>query len=89
MANFDNTNQAKLSSVQNASQFLDRVKALYIHAREMQTLLALYQSNSDPVFNAAINAMFTASERNELAAMLTQVNALVTDWDANHAWVKA
>jgi uncharacterized protein YciW len=88
MANFDNLTQTKLMSVQDATAFLNKVRALYIHAKEMQAVLAKYQANTDTTFNAAINTLFTASERTELAAMLTQVNALVNDWDVNHAWVK-
>jgi hypothetical protein len=29
--------------------------------------------------------VFTASERSELLILLTQLNALVTDWEANHS----
>jgi hypothetical protein len=87
MANFDTTTRARIDSVQAASGLLTRVHALYVHAKEMQSLLARYQAGTDAAYIAAVNAMYTAAERQELAAMLQQANALVSDWEANHAGV--
>jgi hypothetical protein len=83
LANFD-TSQAKRESVKQANNLLDLIRSVYANGKQIQTLLALYQAGSDPAFNAAINALYTAGERTELNAMLTQVNTLVNDWAANH-----
>lgn len=84
MANFDSAN-AKHETVRNANNLLDHVRNLYAAGKEIQTLMALYQANSDPAFTAAINALYTTAERQELGVMLGQVNTLVNDWTANHA----
>lgn len=86
MANFD-TSHTKMDSVRDAVDLLDRIRALYVHAKEMQTLLARYQAGTDATFNAAANALFTSAERTELGQMLSQVNTLITDWEANHPWI--
>lgn len=87
MANFDSTNTARRNSMRDAFDLIDRVRALYVHAKEMQERLQRYTANTDPTFTAAVNALYTASERQELGAMLTQVNALVADWEVNHSSV--
>lgn len=84
MANFDQANQRR-EAVKGANNLLDLIRNLYESGRQIQALLALYQAGSDPTFNAAINALYTTAERAELAAMLAQVNTLVTDWQTNHA----
>jgi hypothetical protein len=84
MANFDTAN-TKRESIKQANNLLDHVRSLYASGVQIQTLLALYQAGTDPAFNAAINAIYTAPERQELAVMLAQINSLVTDWTANHA----
>ncbi len=83
MANFDTT-PATLSSIGQAASLIGGIRGLYSQAKSMQSLLALYVAGTDPKFNAAINTIFTATERTELNAMLTQVNALVTDWETSH-----
>jgi hypothetical protein len=85
MANFDSTNTARRNSMRDAFDLIDRVRALYLHAKEMQERLQRYQANTDATFTAAVNAVYTAAERQELSQMLQQVNTLVTDWEANHA----
>jgi hypothetical protein len=84
MANFD-TSTAKARSVRDAVNVLQNVRAAYEAMKVVQGLLARYQANTDPVFNAAVNALHTAPERTELADMLLDVNALVIDWETNHA----
>lgn len=78
------TYEAKSASVQYARMLRSDIQALYGNAKSAQAKLALYQAATDPAFNAAINALFTAPERVELAAMLTEINTLITDWEANH-----
>lgn len=81
---FDNSNQ-KLQSARDATNLLQLFRGLYAQAKIIQAALALYQSNTDPVFNNAVNALFSANERNELGTMANQINALVTDWETNHS----
>jgi hypothetical protein len=83
MANFD-TAAATLQSVSQATGLLGGIRALYSQAKQMQTLLALYSAGTDAKFTTAVNTIYIAAERAELSAMLTQVNALVTDWETNH-----
>jgi hypothetical protein len=83
MANFD-TSASKRQSVQRANNLLANIQATYNAMKIVQGLMTLYQSGSDPVFNAAVNALFTVAERTEIAAMLTGINPLVTDWETNH-----
>lgn len=64
---------------------LEQIRFTYKSAKQAQASLALYVSNANPTFNAAINALHTPVERAELNAMLTQINTLVADWEANHA----
>lgn len=78
------TTLATLESVKQAQQLIFDLRATFAAARAMKDKLALYQANIDPAFNATINAVFSLQERQELAAMLTEINTLVLDWEANH-----
>lgn len=84
MANFDNS-ATKRESVHAANNLLSNIRNMYLIGKDIQALLNRYQAGTDPVFNAAVNALYTASERTELGAMLAQVNALVSDFETNHA----
>lgn len=83
MAAFDTTNQ-KISSIYLAVGLMNDVRGLYTQAKSVQSKLALYTANTDATFKAATDAIFTSAERAELAAMLGQINTLVTDWEVNH-----
>lgn len=84
MANFD-TSVAKRQSVQKANNLLPNVHAVYEAMKIVQSLMSLYQAGTDTTYNAAVNAIFSASERTELGQMLAGVNTLATDWETNHA----
>lgn len=73
------------NSIYSAMGILDQVRTIYREAKSVQALLAKYQAASEPVFNATVNAIHPPAERAELAAMLTQIAALISDWEANHA----
>lgn len=73
-----------LESVKQAQQLIFDLRATFAAAKALKDKLALYQAATDPAFNATINALFTVQERQELAAMLAEVNALISDWEANH-----
>lgn len=85
MANFDSTTRTKIESVHTASRLIQVIYSVYAQAKSAQTLLNLYTSGADPAFNAAVNAMLLASERTEIGQVLSQINALCQDWEANHA----
>lgn len=85
MSNFDAASRAKIESVHTASRLIQIVYSVYAQAKNAQALLNLYTSATDPAFNAAANAMLSASERTELGQVLTQITALVNDLEANHA----
>lgn len=83
MANFDGST-AKAQSVREANNLLANIQAAYAALKIVQASMAKYQANSDPVFNAAVNALFGASERTELGQMLAGANALASDWETSH-----
>jgi hypothetical protein len=84
MSNFDAASAAKQESVKQANNLLDHIRHLYASGKSIQAQLALYQAGTDTAFNAAVNALFTAGERTELSAMLSQVNTLVSSWETSH-----
>jgi hypothetical protein len=84
MANFDSS-IARINSAYAASNLLQLLRAVYHNGKSVQELLARYVANTDPVFTGAVNALFTASERQELNAMAQDINSLVTAWENNHA----
>lgn len=83
MPNFDGA-AARLQSARDATNLLQLLRATYATAKQVQAALALYQAGTDPTFNAAVNALFTAAERTELGAMGAQLAALVSDWETLH-----
>lgn len=85
MANFDAASRAKIDSVHTASRMIQIVYSVYAQAKSAQALIQLYVANTDPTFNAAVNAMLSASERSEIGQVLTQISAFVTDMETNHA----
>jgi len=85
MANFDSAARAKIESVHTASRLIQVIYSVYTQAKSAQALLNLYTSATDPAFNAAVNAMLLPAERTEIGQVLTQINALVTDLESNHA----
>lgn len=89
MPAFDSTTRAKIESAHTATRLLQIIYSAYQQAKSAQALLNLYLAGTDPVFNAAVNAMLTAAERSELGQMLVQLNALCTDWETNHPTVIA
>lgn len=76
---------ARLNSARYATNLPQLFRAMFEQGKVIQGALTLYQSGSDPVFNNAVNALLRPEERAELNVMAQQVNALVTDWQTNHA----
>jgi hypothetical protein len=83
MADFTPTIQT-IQSVNKAAGLLNAVRSVYGQAKAVQELMALYQAGTDTAFNAAVNAMFNSAQRTELADMLTDTNALVSNWETDH-----
>jgi hypothetical protein len=79
------TYPTKLAGIHRASTLLHELRQMYQTGKIVQQKLTDYQAATDPAMNAAVNALFTAAERVELNTMLTQVNTLIADWEANHA----
>lgn len=84
MANFTAV-RTKLNSYSRAAALLGQLQDIHQQAKDVQSSVNDYQAGADPDFVAAINAVFTAGERAQLAAMLGNLNTLVTAWTANHA----
>jgi len=84
---FDATTKAKIESVRSASRMIQILASVYLQAKSAQALVQLYVGNTDPVFRAVVDQMFTAGEKAELQAMLTDLNSLVTAWEAQHPGV--
>ncbi len=81
MANFNMVNE-KIHLLKDAENLLSVFRIMYGDAKVVQNLLAHYQS--DPSFKAVVDYLYAADERLELAAMITQINTLLTDWESNH-----
>jgi hypothetical protein len=79
------TAAARITAIEKAGRALGQLRTVHAFAVELQAALTLYQSGTDPVFNAAFNAVFTAGDRTELAMMIGQLTALcITDWETSH-----
>lgn len=84
MANFD-TSATKHLAVHDANSIMPSIYSAYTQLKLIQALLARYVAGTDAPFIAAVNALFNASERVELNAMLVAIGPLVLDWETNHA----
>ncbi len=83
MPNFNPT-QTKLNSIHKASALLEQLRTIYRQSKIAQASLLLYQAGTDPLFNATVDEIFAPSERTELNQMFTHLDALETNWTANH-----
>ena len=75
----------RTAAVAMAANVRGRIRTIYADISDLAAVLALYQSGADPVFNAAFNVVFNASERVELGTVIGQLSALKNDWETNHA----
>lgn len=85
---FDAT-QAKITAVNKAGNVLGLLRTVYADAALLSQALTTYQAGTDPTLNAAMNAVYTAAERVELAAMIAQMQTLKADWETNHPWIQS
>ncbi len=79
------TAQQRIAAVERAGNVLGQLRTAYTFGAALRDALALYQAGTDPAFNAAFNALFTAQDRTELGTMINQLLTLVADWETNHA----
>lgn len=84
MANFTQT-RAAIDSANKAMALLPYLQEVYRQAQAAQIAINLYNAGTEPAFNTAVNQIFTAGERAQLATMLGNLNTLVTAWTTNHA----
>lgn len=78
-------NKQLIVSFYQAAAFLDDVRILYQQAAQVRAKVALYQAATDPAFNAAVNAVIPAADRQRLATLVSSVNALAAEMEANYA----
>lgn len=70
---------------ERAAQVWHQLVATYNDLKQVQRGLDLYTVGTDEEFNEAVDLLFTLAERQELNQMLSQIDALLTDWETNHA----
>lgn len=78
--------EERAKAVGRARNVLGNLRTAHAIAIRLRDDRALYQSGSDPTFNAAFDALYnTPADRTELAAMISDLTALcITDWEAAH-----
>lgn len=79
------TVRGNIQSMSQAAAVLPYLQDIYKRSQIAQGAINLYTAGTDAAFNEAIDSIFTANERNQLAEMLTDLNTLVTEWSTNHA----
>lgn len=79
------TYDATVQSVSKGLDLLNQLRSLYANAKQAQEKLALYQAGTDTKFNNTINNVFTSGERSTLGSMLSNINSLITAWEADPA----
>lgn len=84
MANFT-TIRTKINSYSRAAAVLPQLRNIYLQSQAIQSAINDYNAGTDADFVAAVNTIFTAGERGQLATMLGNLNTLVTAWTNNHA----
>lgn len=77
-------NKALIQSFYSAANFLDTLRTTYQQAKAAQAKIALYQSGTDPQFNAAVNAIIPAADRARIAQMRVQIDALIVSWESDY-----
>lgn len=70
------------NEILDANLILGTFQTIYQQCKVVQGLLARYQT--DPAFKAEADHLFTLAQRAELNQMVTDVNTLITAWEANH-----
>lgn len=80
MADFDNIG-SRMQSVRRATNLVGVARSAYEELKTLRTAVQLYQSGADPIFNAAVDKLYTPTEIAKLAAMISSSNTLLTAWE--------
>jgi hypothetical protein len=70
---------------ERAASIVDRVRAGYNVARGVRDFIALYQAGTDADLVAAVDAVYTPAQKQELNTVATKMAAFATDMETNHA----
>lgn len=73
----------RFDSIRDAKYLQDRLQNAYEACQVVKGAVELYQAGTDTDFNAAIDAIFTAAERQELGQMLGNINTMLDAWEAD------
>jgi hypothetical protein len=78
-------NQAIMQKINGVLALVQNVRGLYGEAKSFQAKVALYQSGTDPAFNAAANAVLPVADRARLATLATTLAPLIAELETNYA----
>ena len=78
-------NKVLITAFYDAANFLDDIRSTHRQAKQARAKLALYQAGTSPQFNAAINAIIPQADRARIGAMLGQLDALISEWEATYS----
>lgn len=84
MADFSGID-AKEESINKATSVRNGVKIVHRQAKSVKGLMDTYIAGTDPVFNTAINGIYTAAQRAELDVVRGKLATLIADLETNHA----
>lgn len=84
MADFS-TFRTRKTAFERGSGLVDRILAAYSAAAGVRDELAAYQAGTDAELVAAINAVFTAAQRQELGQVAQALATFAADMEANHS----
>jgi hypothetical protein len=80
------TAQTRIDAVSRAGNVLGILRTEHNFAVSLRDMLALYQGGADPTFNGAFNQVFDVpADRATIAAMINDLTALITSWEADAA----
>lgn len=77
--------RSKSASLVHAADVLNSVKIAYVKMKDVAAIYDLYIAGTDATFNAAVNAIFNASDLAELAAIATHYRTWCTEIETNHS----
>ena len=75
---------ARGADLEEAETYRYNAAFAYWQAKEVDRLLKLYSGNTNSVYKAAVDTVYTANERAQLGAIAVKFAALVADIEANH-----
>lgn len=70
-------------NIRAAEEILSLFKSIYSTCKAVEQILNRY--NTDPVFKAEADHLFTVEQIAELGVMIADVTSFRTNWETNHA----